>query len=719
MSPSRTANRVRMRPWPVWLFVAIALLFNISIPLLIDWLDFGNWNYFAQALLGFAGIIVGECCFVALVSGLTKRTWLGAYLFGLGLCCVGYVAALGAFWLNDQLVAESIAGLALLPAFLLVAVSPLSFFRHCFGWRLIIDGDLPPPRQPLRLTDIFSLVAVVATVLVLVRVPQVISEADASEYWLPLVITCLILFGTSLILLPLHARVALGDLSVWAKALWLAVLPVLIGGICFGIMQCFASRNTSWDERLEALPYLLTFLGAAVGMFYLSLLLLSAGGMRLVRKRELKRGSDDADTLQQVAHLQRLTWWRIGGAVAVTMATSAYLANLVQWRAFRDKENATLRPLAQATGGELGIFDRIPTNLTLGPQATDDDLARFTICTQLEYLYLNGSQISDDGLAMLVHFPMLKTLSLSNMHIADAALVHLRHLPRLKSLQIEKCDIRGTHIFDLPNKQALSGLNLTQTHFGDDECERLAEFSELLNLQLNYTRITDHGLASLGKLQKLNLLNLVGTNIEGRHLPAFPALGYLDLSETNANDVTASAVAKLRTLQRLSLRDTKITNAALPALSQLPELYRVDLSDNLIDDAGIREWRHDLSLVSIDLSGTRITGSGFVNWQSNSQSRNILLDRTPINDAGVGSLISLGALDELSLADTAVTDACLPHLAQISIDDLDISGTQITFNGLITNGLPSVGTLHVKLGQFSPQQVAQLRQQLGIKVTNK
>lgn len=36
MSPSRRANRLRMRPWPVWLFVAIALLLNISMPVLIE-----------------------------------------------------------------------------------------------------------------------------------------------------------------------------------------------------------------------------------------------------------------------------------------------------------------------------------------------------------------------------------------------------------------------------------------------------------------------------------------------------------------------------------------------------------------------------------------------------------------------------------------------------------------------------------------------------------
>jgi len=707
----------RTRSWPIWLFVAIALLLNVSIPPLINWMDFPGFLGDIWAFIGFAGVLVGEICFVVLVSGLAKRTWLGAYLFGLGLAVAGYSAVLGGFWLADEFDTDMIAGAALLPLFLLSATGPLFGFRRVFGWRLVFEDETVTPRQPLRLADIFSQIAIVASVLVLARVPQVIMENTISDHWLPVAITCVVLFGTSLVILPLHARVAFGELSVRRKVAWLAILSLLTVGICFGIAQCFISRDTLWRDRLEMLAFLLVFLLPAIGVFYLSLLLLAVSGLRLVRRSRRAAIEATESDKSQATHLQRLTWWRIGGAVAVTMATSIYLANLERWREARDNENATLRQHAQATGGELGIDDRIPTNLTLGPQATDDDLARFTICPQLEHLFLNGSQISDDGLAMLIHFPMLHTLKLYDVRISDDGLVHLKHLPKLETLRIENCDIHGTHVFDLPNKHGLSTLDLTQTHFGDDECERLAEFSELLDLTLNHTLVTDRSLASLGKLRKLDSLDLVGTKIEGEHFPVLPLLRYLDLSETNANDATVVSLAILRDLRILSLGETKVTNAALPMLARLPHLFRLDLNGNSIDDEGIRQLHQAPELVGIGLAYTQVTGSGFAAWRKKAYLQYVILDRTLVDDEGIGALIANKRIGELSLADTAVTDACLPHLAQIAVDFLDISGTQITFNGMISNGMPSVGTLHVAIGQFTPPQISQLQSQLGIGVT--
>ncbi|MBC8353393.1 MAG: hypothetical protein H8E66_15450 [Planctomycetes bacterium] len=494
---------LQARSWPMWLFVAIAVLLNVSLPPLFDWIDFSGFDREIQALIFVAGIIVGECCFVVLVSGLTKRTWLGAYLLGLGISTAGYAAILAGFAWTNSFNFESIAGFAMLPTLLLVAASPLYVLRHYFGWRLVLHGESPPPRQPLRLADIFSLIAIVASVLVLMRVPQVIWEERASSYWGLMAIVGLSVFGTSLIVLPIHARVALGAGQMTSKIAWLVLLAVMVVMISIGILQCFFPFDATWDKRIEILPYVLTFLGAAIGMFYLSLLLLNANGARVARGQAWKHGQEDEVSNSQTSHLQRLTWWRIGGAVAVTMASSIYLANLERWRAYREKENAILAPRAEATGGELGIYDRVPSNLTLGARATDQMFSMFTVCTKLKYLSLQDSQITDSGLANLQHFPELHTLTLNNMQITDE---------------------------------------------------------------------------------------------------------------------------------------------------------------------------------------------------------------------GVGVLIAVGEIDDLSLAHSAVTDACLRHLAQITINKLDISGTQISYNGLIVDGLPRVSTLEVHSEQFTQLEISQLERKLKIDV---
>ncbi len=707
------------RPWLMWLFVALALLFNFAMPPLLDWLDFSSFEKAIQAALFFAGVVAGECCFVVLLSGFAKRTWFGAYLFGLGLAVAGYGAMLCGSRLVNEFNAESVSYLALLPALLLAATCPLSIFRHFFGWRLVNLGETPVPRQPLRLSGIFSIIAIVAAILVLVRVPLVIAESEPGNFWPQVVIMCLISFGTSLVILPIHARVALGDAPVHIKLVWLVVLAIAIVVIGFGIVQCFNSRGTSWQVRLEVLPFLLTFFGAALGTFYISLLLLAASGMRLVRGRHAKQASENEYTQTQAAHLQRLTWWRIGGAIAVTMATSVYLANLQQWRAVKDKENRVLVPRAIAAGGTLWISDRIPTNLSLGAKATNDDLAAFSNCRQLKYLNLEESQITDAGLEHLVHFPQLRSLSLKHVPITDAGLAHLIHLAHLETLEIEGSPIKASNLLCLPRKRQLTSLTLSHTQFGDNECQMLIEFPVLQALVLNHTPITDCGLSTLGRIKSLTALQLVGTEVGIDKFPFLPALQNLDLSNTQVNDAAVSSIARIDTLQSLSLRETKVTNASLSDLSKLPALYRLDLSDTAIDDEGIRQLSKNASLVSLDLSCTQVTGSGFRDWPATTVAFALILDRTLLDDQGVAALVSMGQFDELSLAHTGVTDASLPHLAQIAINKLDIRDTKITFNGLISNALPNVSTLYVTPGQFTAPQISQIKSQLGIKVTTR
>lgn len=668
MNRERTAKELRPGSWPMWLFVAIALLLNASLPSVIMWIEFGSFEREIQAAIFFAGVVVGEMCFVALVAGLTQRTWFGAYLFGLALTVAGYSAFLGGVWLADSVDRDTAAGLALLPVFLLAAASPLTGLRRFFGWRLVFEGDAISPWQPLRLADLFSQIAIVASVLVLARVPQVILENSVGDHWLPVAISCLVLAGTSLVILPLYARVALGGLSARRKAVRMAFLPLVIAIICFGISQCFMSRNASWSERLDAVPFLLALLVPAIGIFYLSLLLLAASGLRLVRGTKLQATPMNNADKQQAARLQRLTWWRIGGAIVVTMATSIYLANLEQWRAVRDKENAKLVAIVQATGGTMNVVDRIPINISLGATATDADFAAIVVCTKLEYLFLQGAEISDEGMRQLEHFPSLGLLSLENMRITEDGLAPLKHLTKLESLVIKNCDVNASSIRNLPQKQCFISLDLTETQFSDDECGILTEFPALRSLKLNHTRITDRSRVSLGKLTTLSRLELAGTQIGAERFPLLSELSYLDLSQTQVNDATVPSLARLFGLHFLSLSDTKITDAGLTELHQLTKLYGLDLSGNAI------------------------------------------------GDEGVAKLIPIGEIDKLSLANTAITDACLEHIGQIAIGTLDIRGTQITLNGLIANGPPSFGTLQVATGQFTSQQKKQLEVQLGIKV---
>ncbi len=714
-----TKNAGPSRRWPLWLFVVVCLLVDVAMMPFVEWLDLSGFDDQIFALMFVAGTLMGQCCFVAVVAGLTQRSWVGAFLLAISLAALGVVAVFCGTRMVNESNPESLAVIALVPLLVLAGASPLYALRRWFGWRLSYSNADPLPRQPHSLADIFAQIAIVSAALVMARVPQVVMENDVAGHWVPLTITCLIMFGVSLVVLPLHVRIAFGSYGRLTKIAWFTLLPLIILTICFGIIQCL-SWNQSWRQRLELVPYEFALLGTAIVVFYCSLWVLLASGMALVRVVEVRTASSDpasnSVTNDAPSNLRRLTWWRIGGAIAVTTATSIGLANLERWRSIRDAENAELEAWAEAIGGHVGVSDRIPTSLILSPRATDEYLRKFRVCSKLEYLELRKSNITDAGLAELQYYPNLTSLILKSVNITDEGLVHLQHLSKLETLQITDCQITGSNLAVLPAVDSLVSIDFSRTQFGDDQSELLVNFPKLYYVALNNTRVTARSLTPLAKLPELVTLELRGTDIAADRVPTMPMLNTINLDETNANDAVIEALANSESLWDISVSGTEITNRAVEALSSLPLLYRLDLSETRVDDDAVASLAPATSLMSLDLAGTDVTGSGFAKWPARSSSFDLILDRCPVDDDGIKHLIAITEFDNLSLAKTSITDASLQHLVQVGIENLDLCETQITFNGMITNGLPSVSSIHVQHGQFTPQEIKQIEKQLGVDV---
>lgn len=116
--------------WPIWLFVACCLCLNVFIPSLIGWLDVGGFDDEIRMLLCFAGAICGECCFVVVLAALSRRTWFGGFLLGLLVTTLGFCCLTIGTLLNGEYDEEMPGAVALLPAFLLAATTPLYVFRQ-------------------------------------------------------------------------------------------------------------------------------------------------------------------------------------------------------------------------------------------------------------------------------------------------------------------------------------------------------------------------------------------------------------------------------------------------------------------------------------------------------------------------------------------------------------------------------------------------------------
>jgi len=682
----------RRRPRSRWMLVTLVVLcaaLNASLLPAIEWVDARGFDEQIKLLLVMVGLVSGQACSVVLWSSLARRTWIGGLYLGLAITVLGYAALLLGAWLSDNYDAEVWVAFCWLPGLLLAATTPMFLCRQILGWRLADREAQLSSQPPFQLGDLFNFMAILAAALVLLRAPQVILESEPGNYWPPLLISCAVLFGVGLLVLPLVTKLAFGMRSRAVSLLGLLGVAVAVLAVLFGILQSFQSWQTPWSERWEVLQFLLCGLLPLFGIFYLSLWWLAWCGAALHRTRKQPGGARDQMASPAIPNWQvRL---RIVAAIAVAAATSAALARLEQWRRNQDAEIDALQAIAEQLEGSLYASDRQVRYLTLGPPATNDDLPRFRACRELTSLDVSHSQVTDVGL------------------------MHLKQFPNLQAFNAGQTSITGAGLGFAP--RSLSTLQAKHSKFDDRGCEQLVRLTELRFVELQGTRVTDAGLLHLGKLPQLTTLDLSETEVTA-DVPAlrgFPELQTLYLNRSRVGDAGVAMLIRLPTLSVLHLQGASISDAGLVDLAQSHTLAGLDLSDTTVSNAGIAHLRSK-PLAWLDVSGTAVTGEVFATWQSHPKGMSLLLARTSITDEELVHLQRLSPLDQLSLADTTVTDAGLVHFLGATIEHLDLSRTKVTAQGLMTNRLLGVSSFALAPRQFPPDEMAQLTRQFGDKL---
>lgn len=184
-------------------------------------------------------------------------------------------------------------------------------------------------------------------------------------------------------------------------------------------------------------------------------------------------------------------------------------------------------------------------------------------------------------------------------------------------------------------------LNRTSTLVNDDSLRHVRSLRGLINLSLsNNAQITDAGLV---------------------HLRSLTAIRHLALSRTKITDRGLTLLGGLHELRLLHLSHTLVTDAGLKHIEPLTELQALYLTGTRVTNAGLRHLRSLGSLRMLSLSNTLVTDSGLAHLQLLKQLRQ--LDLGPhLSDAGLLSLQSLTALEELSVWGRRVTDAARENL---------------------------------------------------------
>lgn len=699
MNEASCDRKQHLRRWPLWILVAAGLPTNLFV---LPWLVDRAPSYLAEPLL--VGVLAGECCFVVLLSALTSRTWLSGFLLGsLVLLLGGGALALGLQWFEEPVDFIPFFWGTL---FLLLGACPLLVLRQVRGWRLIDRRQAVPIREPLAINDLLSVIAVTGAAIVLLRAPMVIWELDASLYWGLIAVIAAVTLSVGVLTLPLAAKFAFTLKTRIGSAVALAILAVswLIPG--FAIVQVIYCWENEWQWEWYDIdvPRFLTGYAAATTVFYVSLGILAASGIALVR---VKRASKQDESSPARSPL-RLMYVQIVAVVLIASAVSMYLRQIESGRAAKDRQNARIAALAEQLGGQVYISQRVVYAAEF-PDTDDDEMARFSVeCSSIESLELSGLKFTDAGLAHVARFKQLNQLVLSNTSVTDAGLMHLRDLD-LSTLHLQDTAVTGSGLANV-RRAALTELDLEGSPIDDAGLVSLGWMPHLYELRLSDTNVTDSGLAQLRRIKRLDDLDLSGTDIDGHGLSELPGLAYLNLARTKVTDASLEALSDWEGMHSLSLSETAVTDALFSHLTHIDDVFDLDLSQTSVTDVGVAMLGNNPHRGDLNLSGTKITGTGFANWKHLPGSLN--LSRTDVDAEGFAALRrKQDRLAELSLADTKITDEDLAALVGITWN-LDLSNTAVTASGIVAAGFPELAALFVAKGQFSEADLAWLQRNL-------
>jgi hypothetical protein len=288
--------------------------------------------------------------------------------------------------------------------------------------------------------------------------------------------------------------------------------------------------------------------------------------------------------------------------------------------------------------GILNIYQR--AKKYTGVHIKDADLLRviedykLSGCSMISSLCLTRcSDLTDKFFIQLNKIiPSLVHLNLSIWKITKAALGGLQGLGFLQTLKLHwECGISGKDLPQIGHLPSLNSLDLFPCKDMDSALPWIKEQSSLTQLDLSCGDATKEGLALLKELPCLAHLDLSSTySGEGDQLAGLQGLrSLLFLNLFNCNSFKAKGFTLLKDLPSLKELDVSccplIFNEGLIALSkQIPSLEKLNLKSCFVSDEGVVQLRN------------------------------------------------LRFLKELNLSETLISDVCLPRLAELPLESLDI-----------------------------------------------
>ncbi|KAG5495888.1 hypothetical protein JIQ42_02765 [Leishmania sp. Namibia] len=326
----------------------------------------------------------------------------------------------------------------------------------------------------------------------------------------------------------------------------------------------------------------------------------------------------------------------------------------------------------------------------------DFDCAGISRCCFLRAVHLSGCSVKDTDIPHLGQLPCVEELFLARTRVTNVQA--LRAGKRLRFIQLSNSQVDSDGLDGLQTLPYLTRLDLSSTLVSDVNC--LGQSQSLVYLNLATTHVTSEGIAGLSRLRTLEQLMLRNNSIRDvSFLAEARSLKTLSLQSTLVDSAGLKGFGGLQTLQDLSLAHTRVTNVT--ELQHCRNLWRLDLQGSLVNQAGIVGLEglpklrvlllshtdvdslelilKSASLQQLEVKFSRVNGaSPFFGVPKGSALTDVTLTHCDVSDVndlgsckelrllnmwsskvtseGIAGLCEAKSLQEVDLAETAVTD---------------------------------------------------------------
>jgi hypothetical protein len=761
---SEIASSTKHRPWPLILFVTAILVGNLVAFNLIS--VFGLWT-FGHVVPGF---LLGEILSTSIIVGLFGRSWLSGLFFGICLSYAGIFALFFGQQMQFSFLAFSyvsilnptgswawIWGAFFVPLVCLIISVPFYLMRLIFGWQLVRDKAICVPREPIRLIDFFLIMASLASVLWMAQVPDLAWDNGSS-------LTSSNVIGSSCALCIYSAFVAVpatyGTFRFKNKrtgaivALCFAMVPAILLAFVFEMIALFMQSGSVGSGALSIL--LTSF--AAGSVVSIGLWSLRSSGYQLqyyargtpiasrasasqiqvesippafsndesgLRENENQVDSTLLDVEEKLDDSNVLAYphfrWTLLFVIAAILS-SVVSAGLNSFRHNRDSSIVELRKQLEASESTIALRDREVVSLTLGQGYDPIILADGLVTGSVEMLSFQNSQLPDDLGEILSRFPKLRELDLGYTDLNDESLDRIRRSKAWARLQ--HVSVAGTKV-SLPRTSALTigndilqSVDLSDLGISDANIEQVSllsggnQGSRWMNkIRLANNGLTDEGLKKIAGSLPTELLDLSGNQLKGAFFQDqnYNRYGRLVLDGNPLSESDFGAAFESLRVRELVLRYTPLTDSFANLFSKKNEIFSLELGDGNFTDAGLSMHLspNKSTFNTLLLTGKQFSGECFKNWKP--AIFVLSLKGSGLTDDNIVHVNSLPALRSLDLSDTALSNAGLAQLNSMLLNQLDITNTQVTAQGVMDCHVNPLCSIIVGPDQFTRTELQRLR----------